>query len=73
MGLEARQAFIDGLLGRSLAPPVFPLSIRRSHLVEDSLRQISSSQSELKKLLKISFVDEDGVDGGGLVDFHSFG
>jgi len=66
MGLEARQAFIDGLLGRSLAPPVFPLSIRRSHLVEDSLRQISSSQSELKKLLKISFVDEDGVDGGGL-------
>ncbi|WAQ82855.1 hypothetical protein PtA15_3A220 [Puccinia triticina] len=66
MGLEARQAFIDSLLGRSLAPPVLPLSIRRSHLVEDSLRQIASSQSELKKLLKITFVDEEGVDGGGL-------
>ncbi|KNE91768.1 hypothetical protein PSTG_14836 [Puccinia striiformis f. sp. tritici PST-78] len=66
MGMEARQAFIDSLLGRSLAPPVLPLSIRRSHLVEDSLRQISHSRSELKKLLKISFVDEEGVDGGGL-------
>ncbi|POV96506.1 hypothetical protein PSHT_15094 [Puccinia striiformis] len=62
MGMEARQAFIDSLLGRSLAPPVLPLSIRRSHLVEDSLRQISHSRSELKKLLKISFVDEEGIE-----------
>ncbi|KAI9611099.1 hypothetical protein H4Q26_008948 [Puccinia striiformis f. sp. tritici PST-130] len=43
MGMEARQAFIDSLLGRSLAPPI-----------------------RTQKLLKISFVDEEGVDGGGL-------
>jgi E3 ubiquitin-protein ligase HECTD2 len=52
-------------MGRSLASPVFSLSVRRDHLVEDSLHQISNSSSQLKKLLKISFVDEDGVDGGG--------
>ncbi|PLW25301.1 hypothetical protein PCANC_27227 [Puccinia coronata f. sp. avenae] len=66
MGLEARQAVLDSLMGRSLASPVFSLSVRRDHLVEDSLHQISNSSSQLKKLLKISFVDEDGVDGGGL-------
>lgn len=66
MGSEARQAFVDNLLGRSLATPVLSLAIRRSHLVRDSLQQISHAKSQLKKLLKINFVGEEGIDGGGL-------
>ncbi|KAI8460270.1 hypothetical protein BY996DRAFT_6429727 [Phakopsora pachyrhizi] len=66
MGMEARQAFIEGILGRRAIAPVFQLRVRRSHLVEDSLRQIEAGRSELKKLLKIGFVNEEGVDGGGL-------
>lgn len=65
MGAEARQALVDGLLGRGVAQPVLQLTVRRSHLVEDSLRQIENAHGELKKLLKIRFVGEDGVDGGG--------
>ncbi|OMJ21614.1 putative E3 ubiquitin-protein ligase HERC4 [Smittium culicis] len=42
------------------------LNIRRNCLTEDSLFQISSSHSDLKKPLKIQFVGEDGVDAGGL-------
>ncbi|EGG12524.1 uncharacterized protein MELLADRAFT_46507 [Melampsora larici-populina 98AG31] len=66
MGAEARQALVDGLLGRRALAPVLQLNIRRNHLVEDSLRQIERSRGELKKLLKICFVGEDGLDGGGL-------
>ncbi|KAG0150221.1 hypothetical protein CROQUDRAFT_38584 [Cronartium quercuum f. sp. fusiforme G11] len=66
MGAEARQALVDGLLGRKLVQPVLQISVRRSHLVEDSLRAIEGARGELKKLLKISFVGEDGLDGGGL-------
>ena len=38
----------------------------RSNLVEDSLKEISEKQKDLKKKLKISFVGEPGLDMGGL-------
>ena len=40
--------------------------ICRSNLVEDSLKEISEKQKDLKKKLKISFVGEPGLDMGGL-------
>ena len=35
-------------------------------MVEDSLKEISEKQKDLKKKLKISFVGEPGLDMGGL-------
>ncbi|PLW04917.1 hypothetical protein PCASD_26390 [Puccinia coronata f. sp. avenae] len=46
MGLEARQAVLDSLMGRSLASPVFSLSVRRDHLVETpSIRSLTPPPS----------------------------
>lgn len=42
------------------------ISVRRDHLVEDSLKEISEKQKDLKKKLKISFTGEPGLDMGGL-------
>lgn len=46
--------------------PFISLSIRRSHLIQDSLQQLSEYKEELKKPLRISFVDEPGIDLSGL-------
>ncbi|XP_071443189.1 probable E3 ubiquitin-protein ligase HECTD2 [Hetaerina americana] len=42
------------------------IRIRRSHLVSDSLNEISTKKEDLKKKLKVSFVGEPGLDMGGL-------
>ncbi|PVZ98788.1 hypothetical protein BB558_005204 [Smittium angustum] len=42
------------------------LKVRRNCLADDSLKQLSLLQSDLKKPLQIQFVGEDGVDAGGL-------
>ena len=36
--------------------------VRRDHLVEDSLKEISAKQRDLKRKLKISFANEPGLD-----------
>ncbi|KAH9524841.1 putative E3 ubiquitin-protein ligase HTD2 [Bulinus truncatus] len=42
------------------------LTVRRSHLVSDSLSEIAKKQHDLKKKLKVSFTGEPGLDMGGL-------
>ena len=42
------------------------LNVRRSHLLSDSLSEISRKQLDLKKKLKVTFVGEPGLDMGGL-------
>ncbi|KAI9562370.1 hypothetical protein GHT06_013335 [Daphnia sinensis] len=42
------------------------IHVRRSHLVLDSLNEISIKQRDLKKKLRVSFVGEPGLDMGGL-------
>ncbi|CAG5130186.1 unnamed protein product [Candidula unifasciata] len=42
------------------------LTVRRSHLVSDSLNEIAKKQHDLKKKLKVSFTGEPGLDMGGL-------
>ncbi|PVV02440.1 hypothetical protein BB560_003106 [Smittium megazygosporum] len=42
------------------------LNVRRDCLADDSLTQISKMQSEVKKPLRIKFVEEEGIDAGGL-------
>ena len=66
MALGFKQAFELLSLNTANIDPFLSLSIRRSHIVHDSLTQISSKLTELKKKLRISFVDEEGIDAGGL-------
>ncbi|KAG0243867.1 putative E3 ubiquitin-protein ligase [Actinomortierella wolfii] len=46
--------------------PLLILRVNRNNLIEDSLRQLSMHDSDLKKSLRIEFVGEDGIDAGGL-------
>ncbi|XP_067657511.1 probable E3 ubiquitin-protein ligase HECTD2 isoform X1 [Haliotis asinina] len=42
------------------------LTVRRSHLVSDSLNEIARKHHDLKKKLKVTFAGEPGLDMGGL-------
>ncbi|KAJ1718025.1 putative E3 ubiquitin-protein ligase, partial [Coemansia biformis] len=46
--------------------PHLKLLVRRKCLVEDSFHQLATREQDLKKRLKIEFVDEEGIDAGGL-------
>ncbi|KAF9429612.1 putative E3 ubiquitin-protein ligase HTD2 [Podila epigama] len=48
-------------------PPYLHLTIRRDYLIEDALVQLQDkSHEDLKKQLKVKFVDEEGIDEGGV-------
>lgn len=42
------------------------LYIRRSHLLSDSLAEVTKKSEDLKKKLRVTFVGENGLDMGGL-------
>ncbi|RMZ79347.1 hypothetical protein DV737_g3465, partial [Chaetothyriales sp. CBS 132003] len=67
---KAREAFFDTILGRKAVSQYLVLRVRRDCLVEDSLRSVSqvigAGGEDIKKGLKIDFVDEEGIDAGGL-------
>ncbi|KAJ3367951.1 putative E3 ubiquitin-protein ligase HTD2 [Kappamyces sp. JEL0680] len=47
--------------------PYLQLEIRRGHVIRDALFQLQSkSPHDLKKQLRVSFLDEDGIDEGGI-------
>ena len=46
--------------------PFLVLDIRRENIVQDALARLLHEERTLKKPLKIHFVNEEGVDGGGL-------
>ncbi len=50
---------IDGLM-------TFTITVRRNHLLEDTLRNLSTQSKNYKKQLKIKFQGEEGVDQGGV-------
>ncbi|KAK9475681.1 hypothetical protein V1514DRAFT_339347 [Lipomyces japonicus] len=66
MEIKAREAFFSTLNHKRIVEPHLVLKVRRNCIIEDSLRQISSNEMELKKGLKIEFIGEDGIDAGGL-------
>ena len=71
MEVRAREAFFDSLLKNKALDQYIILKVRRDCLVEDSLNGISEvvntgSQEDIKKSLKVQFVNEEGVDAGGL-------
>ncbi|KAG0575477.1 hypothetical protein KC19_5G006600 [Ceratodon purpureus] len=54
------------LLGAVLESPFLVLTIRRSNLIADSLRQLVEHECDFKKPLKVIFEGEAGVDEGGV-------
>ena len=42
------------------------LSIRRDYLIQDTLKELSKPNINLRSPLKINFIDEEGIDQGGL-------
>lgn len=47
--------------------PLLTLFIRREHIVQDTLSQLSKQKrDDLKKPLKVMFIGEDGYDAGGV-------
>ncbi|KAK9728614.1 putative E3 ubiquitin-protein ligase, variant 3 [Basidiobolus ranarum] len=63
---KVKEAIITILFQKRVTVPYLVLHIRRDFLIEDSLNQLSVHQMDLKKKLKIEFVNEDGIDAGGL-------
>lgn len=63
-----RQAVTQGILGGSgYIMPFFLIPVERNHLLQQTLLHIANaSQLDLKKPLKVIFINEEGVDEGGV-------
>ncbi|RLV93524.1 putative E3 ubiquitin-protein ligase HUL4 [Spathaspora sp. JA1] len=66
MGRKAEEAFINSLDKRTTIDIYFKVRIRRERIVQDSLDCIKLNSDNLKKSLKVQFINEPGVDAGGL-------
>lgn len=70
MELKAREAFFKSIMRNADVHQHLLLKVRRDCLVDDSLKGISEvvaqGQEEIKKGLKVEFVNEEGIDAGGL-------
>lgn len=70
MESKARDAFFDSIMTRRNVSQYLLLDVRRDCLVDDSLNAVSevigSGGEDIKKGLRISFRDEEGIDAGGL-------
>eukprot|EP00029_Vermamoeba_vermiformis_P000446 TRINITY_DN1050_c0_g2_i1.p1 TRINITY_DN1050_c0_g2~~TRINITY_DN1050_c0_g2_i1.p1 ORF type:complete len:725 (-),score=207.85 TRINITY_DN1050_c0_g2_i1:153-2327(-) len=59
-------AFQEMMMG-VMTSPFLELRVRREHLIEDSLSQLSAAdRTDLVKELKVQFVGEEGIDEGGV-------
>ncbi|CAF0899632.1 unnamed protein product [Brachionus calyciflorus] len=66
---EAVHQNITSLFSSSVEPvnPLLTLFVRRDHIVQDTLNQLSKQKrDELKKPLKVMFIGEDAYDAGGV-------
>ncbi|GAV54391.1 hypothetical protein ZYGR_0AL01230 [Zygosaccharomyces rouxii] len=66
MEYEAENAFLASLDKGKAVSVYFKIRVRRSHITNDSLRSIENHQRDLMKSLRVEFVNEPGVDAGGL-------
>lgn len=66
MERKAEEAFINSLDKRVTFDVYFRVHVRRDYIVQDSLKCIEANERNLKKSLKVTFIDEPGVDAGGL-------
>lgn len=66
MERKAEEAFINSLDRRVALDVYFKVRVRREHIVQDLLLCIQLNGHNLKKSLRVQFVNEPGVDAGGL-------
>lgn len=66
MGQKAEQAFLSSVIEHKSSDIFFKISVRRNNITNDSLRQIQQHPNDVRKLLKVEFIDEPGIDAGGL-------
>jgi hypothetical protein len=67
MRQQRQQAFLQLMSGDVNTLPVLVFKIRREHVIEDTLTEISQYPPEdLKKELRVHFVGEEGIDEGGV-------
>lgn len=66
MERKAEEAFINSLDRRVTLDVYFRVRVRRDYIVQDSLRCIQLNPNNLKKSLRVQFINEPGVDAGGL-------
>lgn len=63
---ELQDAFFRGMFG-GLQMPYLVIEVRREHIIRDAMIQLDRIKTQdLKKQLRIQFVQEEGVDEGGL-------
>ncbi|KAI5959968.1 HUL4 [Candida margitis] len=66
MERKAEEAFINSLDKRIVIDVYLRIKVRRDHIVQDSMKAIKQNLTNLKKSLKVQFINEPGVDAGGL-------
>lgn len=66
MEYNAEQAFLRALDKRQAVDVYLKIRVRRDHVAQDSLRCIQNHQRDLKKSLRVEFINEPGIDAGGL-------
>lgn len=66
MERKAEEAFIDSLDKKKVFDLYFKVRVRREYIVQDSLHCIKTNPLNLKKSLRVQFINEPGVDAGGL-------
>ncbi|WLF79738.1 Putative E3 ubiquitin-protein ligase [Lodderomyces elongisporus] len=66
MERKAEEAFINSLDKRVVFDTHLRISVRRDHVVQDSLRCLQNNLGSFKKSLRVSFLNEPGIDAGGV-------
>lgn len=66
MMLKQRAAVLQTLFQGQFSDPMLSISVRRSRLIADSVNALSQPNLDFGKKLRVSFIDEEGVDAGGL-------
>lgn len=66
MERKAEEAFINSLDKRIAFDVYFRVKVRREYIVQDSLHSLKTNSNNLKKSLRVQFINEPGVDAGGL-------
>ena len=66
MEYQAEKAFLSSLDKGKIIEVYFKIKIRRDHITHDSLKAIKEHQGDLLKSLRIEFINEPGIDAGGL-------
>ncbi|MCO5611487.1 hypothetical protein L7F22_065740 [Adiantum nelumboides] len=61
-----KEAIWKQLTGDSFSYPFLVLTVRRAHLIHDTLGQLNVDKINYKKPLKVMFEGEEGVDEGGI-------